>query len=477
MMRTRRDRGANLAEAALALAACLAGAVVLRLPALDMPLDRDASVYATIGHLLPGSLPYADLIDHKQPVVYPVYWLLDGIAPGSHAVVRVASALAGALAAWLLFLGLRGRIGTGRAAGAAGLALVLGASRYVQGFELNTEHLLVLTGTLAVVVALACEDVDGAWAPLLVGALCALAVLTKAVGILLAPAALVPLLRGRPPAGVLVRFALGLAAPLLLVAAVYAAHGALGDLVTWNWTYNRQYASTLTLSERIDNLTAYPADVLLIGVATGAAVIALISRGPRDTLALTLAAWLAGAVVGAVLAGYGYAHYFAPATVPAAALLATTIPARGPLRWAVAAAAAIAVAPFALDLARGYGRGADGLADKSYGGNAVMARAYEPVGRLVRARARSGDRLYVAGNEAGFYWQARLTPASRLLYDSPLALRPQLARELQRDLCARPPRFLILPLGTLPAYARCLGGRGYREVAAQPPSVLILQRG
>jgi hypothetical protein len=474
-MMSTRDRGAKVAEAALALALCLAGGLLLRAPAVDMPLDRDAGVYATIGHLLPGSLPYADVIDHKQPLVYPAYWLLDALAPGSHAIVRVASALAGALAAWLLFLGLRDRVGRGRAAGAAGLALLLGASRYVQGFELNTEHLLVLTGTLLVVVALGCERGHGAWAPVLVGALCALAVLTKAVGILLAPAALVPLLSGRPPGAVLLRFAAGLAAPLLLVALGYAAAGALGDLVTWNWSYNRQYASALTLGERIDNLTDYPADLLLVGVAGVAAVVALGTR--RDTLALTLAAWLAGAAAGALLAGYGYAHYFAPVTVPAAALLVTAVPARGPGRLALAAAAAIAVAPFVADLARSYGRGADGLADQSYGkANAALWRAYEPVGRLVRARARPGDRLYVAGNEAGFYWQSRLTPAARLLYDSPLELRPGLTRELQRELCARPPRFVILPLGTLPPYAACLNGRGYRRLAARPPSVLILQR-
>src|SRR5690348_10889005 len=90
-------------EPLVALVACLAGALVLRLPTLEMPLDRDASVYAVIGRSLGNTLPYRDLIDHKQPVVYPVYALLEAIAPRSEVAIRLASAVAAGLAAWLLF--------------------------------------------------------------------------------------------------------------------------------------------------------------------------------------------------------------------------------------------------------------------------------------------------------------------------------------------------------------------------------------
>ena len=79
-----------------------------------------------------------------------------------------------------------------------------------------------------------------------------------------------------------------------------------------------------------------------------------------------------------------------------------------------------------------------------------MWAAVEPVGAAIRARAAPGDRLYVAENEAGFYWQAGVRPASRLLYDSPLALRPELVPELQRAVCGRPPRFVVLPHGVVP---------------------------
>ncbi len=218
----------------------------------------------------------------------------------------------------------------------------------------------------------------------------------------------------------------------------------------------------------------HPADLLLIAVAALAGAIALRVRGWRDPLALTLCLWLAGAVLGALLGGYGYAHYYAPLVPPAAALL--VVPA---VRSRVLAAglAVVAVAPFAIDYVRGIGQSAQTLSVRYYGPQARLWASYEPVGAFLRPRSRPGDRLFVAGNEAGFYWQGDLRPATRLLYDSPLNLRPELTSEVARELCARPPRFLVLPLGTLPPYAGCLAGAGYRTVGTWGPTVRVMQRG
>jgi hypothetical protein len=132
-----------------------------------------------------------------------------------------------------------------------------------------------------------------------------------------------------------------------------------------------------------------------------------------------------------------------------------------------------------VDLARGLADGTDALAQRAYGpGNAPVWAAVEPVGDAIRARAAPGDRLYVAENEAGFYWQAGVRPASRLLYESPLALRPELVPEIQRAVCGRrPPRFVVLPHGVLPDALQCLNGLGYRVAARHPPAVTVLERG
>jgi hypothetical protein len=220
----------------------------------------------------------------------------------------------------------------------------------------------------------------------------------------------------------------------------------------------------------VERLRGHVPLFVLVAAAAGAAVLLLRARGWRDPLAATLALWLAGAFAGGLVGGYGYAHYFFPIVPPAAALLATP-PAR---LWP--AVAALAVLPFALDLGRSLANGSGWLAQRAYGGNARVWDAYAPVGRQLRALARPGDRLYVSGSEAGFYWQSGLQPAARLLYESPLNLRPQLLGELQRDVCGHPPRFLVLPTGTA-SRLPCLASLGYTEIPGHDPAVAVLERG
>ena len=429
-----------------AFALCLSGALALRASAYGLPLDRDAAVYQVIGHALrDGELPYVDLIDHKQPLIYPVYTLIDWVAPGSVAAPRVVSALVSAIAAALVFWLLRGGA---RGATAAALVVVLGSSRFVQGFDLNTEHLLLVTGTLPIILALMRPR-----AAFVIGLLCGFAILTKAVAVLLIPAALFALLRG---GGKLSRFVAGLALPLLALALLYVTH--LGDLWEWNVAYNVDYASVLSVGDRIEALRGQSASLLLIAVATVAAAALWVQRG--DTLTSTLALWLTGAVLGALAGGYAYAHYFVPIIVPAAALIALALPDRPEVPIAVVALGVLAL----LVTNRS-------LASRTYGGNVAVWEATEPVGQLIRERARPGDTMFVGGSEAGFYWQARVEPASRLLYDSILEFRPELAP----DLCARPPRFLVLPDGTLPGYAACLQGEGYAPLDAPPPVVALMR--
>jgi len=63
---------------ALALAFLAAEAFLLRLPTLHQPLDRDLAAYATIGALMrDGFVPYRDVFDHKQPLVYAMYGAIE----------------------------------------------------------------------------------------------------------------------------------------------------------------------------------------------------------------------------------------------------------------------------------------------------------------------------------------------------------------------------------------------------------------
>ena len=122
-----------------------------------------------------ASCPTATCSTTSSRSIYPVYGLIDaiGVSP------RLVSALVSVLAAVLVYAIVRRPL-------APLLVVVLGASRYVEGFDLNTEHLLLVTGTLPIVVALLRRPLRRCS-----GLLFAFAMLGKAVGVLLAPALLI----------------------------------------------------------------------------------------------------------------------------------------------------------------------------------------------------------------------------------------------------------------------------------------------
>ena len=136
--------------------------------------------------------------------------------------------------------------------------------------------------------------------------LCGLAILTKAVAILLAA-------RGADPArGARTGRGSRPVSPSRCWSSRCSTSGTSDDLWEWNVAYNADYASVLSLGDRLERLRGQGASLLLIAVSAVAAVICL---RRRDPLALTLTVWLAGAVLGALAGGYAYAHYFVPIIV------------------------------------------------------------------------------------------------------------------------------------------------------------------
>lgn len=456
---------------------------LLRLPALDMPLNRDEAVYAVIGDQGgPGLLPYRDLFDHKQPLVYPVYWALAQLAPLKLGAIRLAAALAGGLAGAALFLALRRRIGGPRAGAAAAMAVLVGTSTFVEGYDLNTEHLLVLTGSAAVLGALALERSPDRRVPMAVGLLAGLAVCTKAVFALTVPVLLIPLLAGRAarglaPAGTVARFAAAAAAVPLLAFAGFAAAGAAGDFWAANVTYNRAYVEAspgpLAFPGRLGPIWALCAAALVAGA------VRLVRAGGRDVLAWTLLGWLVAAFVGAKLSGYNFPHYYAPCVPPAVALL--WLPGARGRRWTSLAATAVAIAlavPFARSVGLAFGETGAELSARQYGaGYAGVWGMQHAVGRMLAGRARPGDRLFVAGAEPGFYWTSRLRPATRYLYDYTRGFRSDWSAEIRRGVCERPPRFVILSEPAYPVACLDLGLYEQLLVAGRPEAtVTVLER-
>ncbi len=97
--------------------------------------------------------------------------------------------------------------------------------------------------------------------------------MTKAVAVLLIPAALFVAAARRGDAVAVRRRA---RLPLLALALLYVGH--LGDLWEWNVAYNADYASALSLGDRIERLRGQSASLLLIAVAAVAAAALWVQR-------------------------------------------------------------------------------------------------------------------------------------------------------------------------------------------------------
>ena len=466
----------------LCVAACLAAAIVLHVPALDQPLDRDTALYAAIGQRLGiHTLPYRDLFDHKQPLIHWLYGVLDLIAPQSLAAIRVAAAIPSALTAAALLLFLEPIAGPRRAVLAAALVILAGASNLIEGTDLNSEHLLVLPAAVTVLWALALDRPGVPGDPFAIGVCGGFAILAKATGGVTALAALIPLVayaraRGESPVRAVVRFALGLAAPLAIVLAVYAAAGGLDDLVFANLTYNSRYVGDqgFTLTPH----GPFPVQ-LLMAAALGCALVRLTEYEGRDVLGWTLLAWLLGAWLGAQASGRGFPHYYAPLVPPAAALLA--LPAGRRLRvvhTGAVALGAVAAVLIALPVAANFGRSGDDIAREVYGSE--QFERWEPadeVGRFLRRRAHRGDALYVVGSEPQYYWRSGLPGVNRWLFDYPLELAPERVLPDLSAVCESGPRFVVVLVPrTAPGYGEaCDAAHGYAAILRRGP-VTVLER-
>jgi 4-amino-4-deoxy-L-arabinose transferase-like glycosyltransferase len=220
-------------------------------------LDRDEGAFLVIAQeILHGRLPYRDVFDHKSPGIY--YVLAASLALTSHfnvAVQVVAARLTVVLANLLTALGIAslGRRWWDAQAGALAALLWLIVFPAFSGDQLLTEPFATAATVWAVYVLTRHPDRRGAFAA---GMLLALATVFKQTTVLALPVLALMIVLQRParaewrplardvlpPLGMLF---LGLAAPWVVVCALFASAGALGPMVS---------------QVLVANLVHYPAD-------------------------------------------------------------------------------------------------------------------------------------------------------------------------------------------------------------------------
>ncbi len=448
-------------EAAAALAAFAALALVARVWSLEVPLSEDTGAYLYIGGgILDGEVPYADAADNKGPVTYLLFAVLDLLSSGSTVAMRLMLVLACALAALAVAARVRRAAGPwpGAAAGAA-LAL-LGSTPFLEGEDPNTEQLGIapLAGAWWLAARGGRRSAAGA------GALLAGAVLMNPGFAAFAPVIALELwLAGERPGAAAAReraarLGAALAGGALVATAVLGwllLAGAIDDM----WTQVVDKAGGALSGDSVEG--GFASRPLLEGpprarglFVLGAAGAALALSRPR--LRAVAAAALLWTVLGWLrvkLASYEFTHHYY-AGLPG---IAAGIALGGTAAWElagerVALRRAVLVGAAALAGLLAWRYVADPSLDQLDRPVSERVRfpqyalAY-PVGDALRERTAPGETVLVAGNHPTVYWRAERRAPNRFFAEYAL-VEPAYVEERRRALRADPPDAVVLMGGS-----------------------------
>lgn len=309
--------------------------VGLRLPFLQIPLERDEGAYGYMAQrILAGEVPYRDAFDHKPPLVYFIYASLIKIFGNSISAIRVPTLFYSLLTTLAVFyLGLL-LLGAGGGLLAAFLYALFSGGILIQGASSNTETFMVLPMLLAFIFFIRGGRSNYFWAGLFSG----IAFMIKQVAvfnfIVFALTPLIPLslwergkgrLRWRRGEGLLMLF-LGFLIPPLFFTLYFWLKGALPDYVYGVFLVNRQYLRSLPIGfwGRMVNgfYTTFIFARLENSVLWVFGIVGLFYIFIKDRLQqnLMLAFWALASLLAVATSGLFFGHYYIQ-LIPALCLL------------------------------------------------------------------------------------------------------------------------------------------------------------
>ncbi len=412
--------------------------VVLYLPILASPFERDEGVYATVAQgLLDGQMPYRDLFDNKPPLVYAWYALSFSLFGEHVQAPRILASVLLSLTTLSLFSQARMVFPKPVAYVAAGLFGLSTGLPFV-ALHANTEAYMLLPLVTSLVAFTVGVRRGGLRWFLLSGALCGAAMMTKQVAFwnLAALMVVAAALRWRTE-GLNFRtfrhsaclFA-GAAAAVALVAVPFAVTGSLDELFYANVSYNWLYVGVLSYSERLVDFasgTAYVAAVaapLAGGAIWGFLTIIRQRKQPLDYLIL---AWALASVAGVATGGRFFPHYFLH-LMPAAAVLTALVVYELATKRRVAGIGRSVLAVGLLMVVVSLGtvgvmyvapRAAEERLAESVAEQKEWESNSKQLGEYIAARTDPDDKIFNFGREAPIYFYADRRPAVRYFADWP----------------------------------------------------------
>lgn len=456
---TRAERSPSLPWALLAVFAAIVFVGFVRLRFAGVPLERDEGEYAYAGRLiLEGIPPYQLAYNMKFPGTYYAYAAIMAVFGRTTWGIHAGLLLVNAATILLVFAVGRRLLGELPAAAAAVVFALLTVDRWVYGMFAHATHFVVLAAMAGLLLLLRASERGRAAAYAGSGALFGIALLMKQHAVAFLPfcAALVYWVENRRegrPAGVPLKrvaaFALGSAAPLVVIVAALAAQGVAGRFWFWTFRYAREYVSEVSLSEAI------PALSLGFGTVTTASLVFWVLAA-AGLVALWVARWelptrvivtgLFAASFFAICPGFYFREHYFVLMLPAVALLVGAAVGSTPHR---SLALAVLVAAIGLYAVRErhylFSMSPRELSRAMYGTNPFVEA--EEIGKYIKDRTGPEDRIAVVGSEPEIYFYADRKAATGYIYTYAL-MEPQpfagtMQAEMIREIEASHPRYLV----------------------------------
>lgn len=420
---------------------------LLWLPSLDMPLDPDVGVYATVAYWWAhGDVLYQRLTTDRSQGIFVVFRLIEAARLGSVRGIHFAGALVAAACALVLLAITRQLWGRGVGMLAALLFTLVMATPYLQGPTANSElfMLVPLLGSIWLLLRADEHPLTGRTGLLLLaacGVVGGLASLLKPSGVaalLLAAAWLFRRrLRERAPWGGWLRAEAILAGGFLLSWVPALAHGLLTVPdryleAVFLYRFTKYSVVTNSYSYQLRHFGVTSLFILLrFPILTAAAVGLWATRREqtgrqRDLLWL----WILTSLAGASLGGNWWPHYFQQVLPPFAVATAFGLwallggrarPTRGARQLWVGLRVLAILATFGLIWTTGAllvsSRDSRGLEFDQH----LPEGAVASIATYLREHTAPGDSVYVVYGQGDIYYLTQRRPAARWLHWNELA--------------------------------------------------------
>jgi 4-amino-4-deoxy-L-arabinose transferase-like glycosyltransferase len=306
----------------------------VRIPLLNVPLERDEGEYAYIAWRLDhNELPYRDWVDQKPPAIFWVYRAALALPLEPIRAVHFAALLfAAASSCALFFLALR-FLSRFWAFMAATLFTLLSADPFAQGTAANTELFMLVPLILSQIAFVKAAGNPCNILPMLAcGALMGIAIAFKQVAavnwfllIALYPIFAAPEKRWRAA----IAFAIWSLGGLLAIAGIvglyfWTRHG-LSELIDNVFTHNLEYIGAMTWSDRLqfcsETIARLARTETLVWIFSAMGLITLVITR-KEKWFVFLAGWLITSMIGVSASGYFFPHYFQQLLPPLALIAA-----------------------------------------------------------------------------------------------------------------------------------------------------------